>query len=206
MQDNCSKDWGRIAVLVVDIQNDFCDENGAFARQGLDVQPAQKITPKIQEFIEEIRKYDVPIIYTKMIESQEITPKNLRRLIAIGKLINTEPVCAPSSWGSALYRLKPLDNEYVLEKRTYDAFSNPELLKTLSRHKVKTLVIAGVNTDVCIDTTVRRAFTEGYQIIVPRDLVATMNKAGEKHYLVVFDRFFGDVVDSKTVLSCLARS
>ena len=197
MNSDFHNDWGKIAVLVVDIQNDFCHDDGIFAQQGLDVKPAQEVAPRIQEFIEEIRQYYAPIIYTKQIEAEAITPANLKRQFASGKL---KAVCTPGSWGSELYQLQPADGEHVLEKRTYDVFSNPELKRILNEHQIKTLVIAGVNTDVCIDTTVRRAFTEGYQIVVPLDLVATMNKAGAKHYLDVFDRFFGVVLDSKEVL------
>lgn len=202
MTNNTSKDWGNIAVLVVDIQNDFCHDDGIFAQQGLDVKPAQEVAPRIQEFIDEIRQYDIPIIYSKQIEAEDITPANLKRQFASGKL---KAVCAPNSWGSELYLLQPTDDEHILEKRTYDVFSNPELNRILQERKIKTLVIAGVNTDVCIDTTVRRGFTEGYQIVIPQDLVATMNQAGAKHYLDVFDRFFGDVTDSKTVLSYLSK-
>lgn len=202
MTTNALNDLGNIAVLIVDIQNDFCHDDGIFAQQGLDVTPAQEVAPQIQEFIEEIRQYGVPIIYTKQIETEDITPANLKRQFARGKL---RAVCAPGSWGSDFYQLQPTEHDYVLEKRTYDVFSNPELKRILGKHQVKTIVITGVNTDVCIDTTVRRSFTEGYQVVIPHDLVATMNRDGEKHYLAVFERFFGDVTDSNTVLSCLKQ-
>ncbi|MBD3259656.1 isochorismatase family protein [Candidatus Woesearchaeota archaeon] len=199
MGQKVSRDRGKIAVLVVDIQNDFCDDKGIFAKQGLDVKPNQEVVPRIKEFIEKIRGYDIPIIYSKQIESEEISPENLKEQLRSGRM-----VCAPDSWGSELYLLEPAEGEYVLEKKTYDLFSNPEFKRILENQKIKTLVIIGVNTDICVDTTVRRAFTEGYRIIIPKDLVATVNKEGEKYYLAVFDRFFGDVIDSKTILSYLA--
>ncbi len=127
------------------MQNDFCHEEGVFAKQGLDVKPAQEVATRIQDFIEKARLYNIPIIYTKQIESTEVSPENLQRQFASGKL-------AP----------------------------------------------------VCVDTFVRRAFTEGYQVVVLRDLVATMNRAAEEHYLSIFDRFFGEVIHSETVLSYLA--
>jgi ureidoacrylate peracid hydrolase len=190
------KNIGNIAVLVVDIQNDFCHDEGIFAQQGLDVSPAQEVTPRIQSFIDEVRKYDVPVIYSKQIESDEVTPDNLKRQFAHGKL---KAVCTPNSWGAELYQLEPAEGEHVLEKHTYDVFSNPQLRKILDERGIDTLVIAGVNTDVCVDTTVRSAFTNGYQVVVPKDLVATMNVDGQEHYLSVFDRFFGDVVESAQV-------
>ncbi len=203
------RDVGNIAVLVVDMQNDFCHDDGVFARQGFNVKPAQDVLPRIRAFIDEMRTYGVPVMYTQQVESEELSPDNLKRQFACGKLV---PVCAPDSWGSALYLLEPAEGEHVIVKHTYDAFSNPELMRILKGKAIDTLVIAGVNTDICIDTTVRSAFTKGYQIVVPGDLVATMNQEGEKHFLDVFDRFFGDVVDSKDILlyfshkkDCLSR-
>lgn len=195
------KDLGNIAVLVVDIQNDFCHEHGAFAQLGLDVTPAQAVTPLIKGFIDEVRKYGIPVIYSKQIESDEVTPPNLKRQFESGRL---KAVCAPNSWGSDFYLLQPAEGEYVLEKYTYDLFSNPQLRKILDEKNINTLVITGVNTDICIDTIVRRAFTEGYQVVVPCNLVATMNSEGQRYYLDVFHKFFGTVTDSDRILAYLA--
>lgn len=192
----------KIGILVIDIQNDFCHDDGVFAKQGLDVKPAQEVTPRIKAFINEVRKYDVPVIYTRQVESDDVSPENLKRLFASGKLVR---VCEPHSWGSELYQLEPAEGEYVIEKHTYDAFSNPRLKQILEEKGVNTPVITGVNTDICIDTTVRRAFTEGYHVLVPRDLIATMNVDGEKYFLEIFDKFFGDVVSSSETLDFLRR-
>jgi ureidoacrylate peracid hydrolase len=194
---------GNIAVLVVDIQNDFCHDGGVFAQQGLNVQPAQAVTPRIKAFVEAVRAYRVPVIYSKQIESDEVSPDNLKQQFASGKLV---PVCAPDSWGSELYQLDPADGEYVLVKHTYDIFSNLELNELLKNKKVDTVIVTGVNTDVCIDTTVRRAFTEGYKVVVPHNLVATMNSEAENHYLKIFNQFFGTVTDSSNVLEYLERA
>ena len=201
--NNQLRDLGNIAILVVDIQNDFCHDKGVFAKQGLNVNPAQLVTPRIKSFIAEVRKYGLPIVYSKQIESDEMSPDNLRKQFASGKLV---PVCAPDSWGSELYELEPADGEHVLVKHTYDLFSNPELTRILKDHEIATVVITGVNTDVCIDTTVRRAFTEGYNVVVPEDLVATMNAEAPPHYLPVFDRFFGTVTDSSKILTYLEQT
>ncbi|MBS3174728.1 cysteine hydrolase [Candidatus Woesearchaeota archaeon] len=200
--ENRKIDFEKVAVLVVDIQNDFCDNEGIFAQQGLNVKPAQIITPKIEEFIKKIRRYDLLVIYTKQIEHEDITPQNLKRQFNAGKL---KPVCSPNSWGSELYKLKPLKNEFIIEKYTYDVFSNPKLHGILNENKIKTIVVIGVNTDICVDTTVRSAFTKGYQIVVLKDLVATMNKQSERYYLDIFNRFFGDVMHSKKFISFLSK-
>ena len=196
----------KMGILVIDIQNDFCHDDGIFAQQGLNIKPVQEVTPRIKAFIDEVRKYNVPIIYTLQIESDEVSPENLKRQFASRKLV---PVCAPNSWGSELYQLEPAEGEHIIEKHTYDPFSNPRLRKILDKRAVNTLVIAGVNTDVCIDTTVRRAFTENYNVVVPKDLVASVNDDSchneSNSYLRVFNQFFGTVTESDYVLAYLKR-
>ncbi len=188
-----------LALLVVDIQNDFCHEAGAFAKQGMNVTNVQRMVPTLQGLIMQVRKYSVPVIYTRQVESEEVTPPNLQRLFQRERLIS---VCAPNSWGSQFYQLQPLNSEHIFEKYTYDAFSNPQLEKTLDGHNVDSLIITGVNLDVCIDTTIRRAFTEGYNLIIPRDCIATATGASKEvqdHYLKIFKRFYGDICDSYTI-------
>ncbi len=199
------KELGNIAVLVVDIQNDFCHENGAFAKLGLDVSPAQAVTPRIRAFIDKVRDYDVSIIYSKQIESEEVTPKNLQKQLKRFNQGKIKGACAPGSWGSGLYKLKPAEGEHIVEKYTYDVFSNPQFKDILAQNRINTLVITGVNTDICIDTNIRRSFTEGYNIVIPKDLVATMNTKVQKDYLDVFDKFFGTVTDSKYILDYLKK-
>lgn len=110
---------GNIVILVLDIQNDFCHEEGIFSKLGFNVKPTQKIVPDIISFIVKARQYNIPIFYSKQIESDRGSPQNLKNQFKSGRL---KAVCAPNSWGSELYRLKPLSNEQVLEKYTYDFF------------------------------------------------------------------------------------
>lgn len=189
-----------MAVLVVDIQNDFCHPNGAFAKRGLNVKPAQAVVPRIKAFIEKVRAHEIPVIYSRQIESDTHSPRNLKKQFESGKL---NPVCSPDSWGAELYLLEPTDGELVVEKYTYDVLSSSSAI--LKLEGTDTVIVTGVNTDICIDTTVRSAFTKGFNIIIPRDLVATMNPEVQEHYLKVFDQFFGTVSDSESILAYLSK-
>ncbi|MEK7138152.1 MAG: isochorismatase family cysteine hydrolase [Patescibacteria group bacterium] len=192
----------KAALLVVDIQNDFCSSRGKFAKMGFDVSHIQKMVPRLSLFIKEIEKIGIEVFYSKQTESMRISPKNLKSLFNKGKL---KIVCQPNSWGSELYRLKPSDNKNVLKKRTYDFLSNQKLNEILQRKKIKTLIITGVNTDICIDTTTRSAFTKGYNIIIPKDLVATINQKAHPYFLEIFSRFYGTVAPSKEILKNLTN-
>ena len=193
---------GNIALLVLDIQNDFCHEKGIFSKLGMDVKPAQEMVPRLINFIDKIRHYNIPIFYSKQIESDDVSPQNLKNQFKTGRL---KAVCAPNSWGSELYKLKPLSKEQILEKHAYDFLSNTVLRKLLKEKQIDTVILSGINTDVCIDTTLRSAFTLGYNILIPEDIVASMNREAHKHLLKIFHHFFGAVVKSDDILEFLGR-
>ena len=194
---------GNMALLVVDIQNDFCNQEGEFGKMGFDLKPIQEMIPRLGRFIDHLRKFNVPIFYSKQIEGGKLNPENLKRLIRIGKL---KRVCKRDSWGSELYKLKPKNNEYVLEKYTYDFFSNPELNKILKDKEIKTVIVTGINLELCINTTFRSAFTKGFNIIIPKGLVETSLGADEKTRKYLFkicEQFFATIIESDELVSFL---
>lgn len=77
--------------------------------------------------------------------------------------------------------------------------------KQLKEKRINTIIITGVNTDICVDTTLRSAFTLGYNIIIPEDLVASINQDTHKQLMKIFHRFFGTVVKSDEILEYLRR-
>ena len=144
----------------------------------------------------------LPIFYSRQIEDLEFSPVNLKRQFASGRLQN---VCAPGSWGSELFQIQPGEKEIVLEKYSYDFFSNLQLEKELQQREIDTLIITGLNTDLCIDTTVRSAFTRGYNIIIPKDLVTSTLASVEiqDYFLKLFHNFLGEVTTSNAILQKL---
>ncbi|MBI5389013.1 isochorismatase family protein [Candidatus Woesearchaeota archaeon] len=80
-------DLGNIAILVLDVQNDLCHENGLLARElGRGVWPVQEMVGRLDAFLQEARAYGVPIIYSKQIESSEVSPANLIEQFAEGSV------------------------------------------------------------------------------------------------------------------------
>lgn len=188
------------ALLVMDLQNDFCSEKGILAKDfNADVSSIHKMIPKLEKFIENLRNLNVKIIFTKQYEIPEGAPKTIKTLFERGKLT---PKCVPNSWGSDFYKIKPLDTDIVLEKRSWDAFTNKQLFEILESNNIEFLIFTGVFTTICIESTARRAFSEGYEVIIPKDLVA-VNKQREKHQelsLEFFDNFLAVVTKSEEIL------
>ena len=98
----------------------------------------------------------------------------LRNHIPIDTLIE-EHLKLPSKFSEEFYILEPDKSDKIFTKNSYDAFTNPELDKYLKRKKIKNLIIAGVLGDGCIDATIKGGFSKGYNFIILKDLIETMD-------------------------------
>lgn len=162
---------GNTALIVVDVQNAYCSKKGSMAKQGFDLSPITGILPHLKSFIKATERLGLRIIYTVQVEGEEM-PSNLSALFIENHMIKT---CKRGSFDTGFAIVKPRREDLIIEKHTWDAFSNPLLDKELKRRKIRNLIIIGVTSDVCVNDTITSAFSRGYNIVVPADLVATFN-------------------------------
>jgi len=188
----------KTALLVIDIQVDYCSDTGEIANQlNLDLSPVQKILSRLTEFVNKARETGLPIVFTQMIEDPKYMAKNAQ----LKK--GTRAVCSPDTEGFKYYKIKPEKTDYQIVKKTYDAFSNPELEKILKKHEIENVLIVGAYTAVCVDTTIRSAFTRGYNIVVPQDLVGMPLERKYQHdaAIDVWKIIFAHVVNSEEIMA-----
>ncbi len=167
------------AVLVTDMQFDFCAPKGklpAVLKQ--DVGPIEKAIPPLNRFLEEARRAGVHVIFVRMDERT--------KRMALNAQVKKEdnPVgdcCIPGTKGFEYYKVRPRQGDSEVVKKTYDAMSSAKLREILRKKKIKSLVLTGVFTHLCVDSTARSAFTKGYHIIIPRDLVAATKECEKLH-------------------------
>jgi ureidoacrylate peracid hydrolase len=195
----------KTALLIVDIQTDFCSPNGLSAKKGRGLTNIQSILPQLRNFQQNVKKLGVLTIFTKFIHrSEQNTPTNLNMLI---KESNLSPVCKEGTKGADLYYLTPSPDDLIIDKQYYDCFAGTKLLKILKKNKIEIVLITGVRTDICIDTTGKRAFSEGFNTFIISDLVATTDQRKEIHdiLLATFNKYYGFVINSETVLKLLKK-
>lgn len=109
--------------------------------------------------------------------------------------------CNIAGDGYKFYRITP-PTDLVYVKYNYNTFSNAEFVKRLEQSQVRTLVIAGVDTQYCVETAVCNGFDLGYKIVVPRDLVATSAKHTDmqERTLELVRKTYGVMTDSKELM------
>lgn len=189
------------ALLVVDIQNDFCSPAGLMASMSKDVSGMDTVIEKIKHLAALCEKVGIPTFYTQQIyDRTKLTDLQKEQYDLDGKMIT----CDINGDGYKFYKLNP-PSDRVFPKYNYNVFSNHSLNNELSERGIKTLIITGGLTQICVETAIRNGFDIGYKIVVPRDLVATTSKDPEtqQRTLSLVAKTYGVVVDSTEVMEIL---
>lgn len=190
------------ALLVVDMQDDFVGVEGRTAASGTNVQPVQQTIPVINSLIRSARENGVDVIYVKLehsvvTDSPNYMARYSRRGLSPGNLL-VKSGTPGADFVEGL--LKPIDGERTVIKYGYDAFTNTDLQALLKNRGIKSLVVTGVNTNLCVQATVLRAFAEGYYTVVPKDAVASTDAELHAYALNNFDRFFSLIPPAADVM------
>lgn len=150
-------------LLVLDMQDYFLSpESHAF------IPSAAAIIPGVQNLIDAFSQHNCPIFFTQHIN----TPENAAMMTNWWR----EIITAENPF-SAITAQLDTSSGAVLQKPQYDAFYQTDLEERLSSLAVRQLVICGVMTHLCCETTARAAFVRGFEVIFPVDSTATYNAA-----------------------------
>jgi ureidoacrylate peracid hydrolase len=191
------------ALLIIDMQADFYALEGGAAKRGKKVSKMQSVALKIDQFIKQVGDKIGLLVFTKYISGKGITPLNLQ------KVADKEGYSLMCEKGSGLEKISGIKipkNAVVLEKTHYDAFAYTNLLTLLRSKDIKTVLVTGVRTEVCVDATAKRAASEGYDTFVLSDLVATYDDKDQvnENILSFFNKYYGYVVDSLSITQRLS--
>lgn len=188
-----SPDWA--AVLVVDVQNDFCHEKGAFGRLGFDLGPIQASVRALGAFLEEARRAAVPVLFIKT----HHTPwTNSQAWLTRGPRRGGE-LCVPGSWGADFYQVAPAPGDPVIVKHRYSAFVGTDLEVILRARERRSVLVTGVATNVCVESTARDASMRDYHLVLVGDCCGAVTKAEHEATLHNVQTYFGRVLDSPAV-------
>jgi ureidoacrylate peracid hydrolase len=191
------------ALIVVDMQNDFCAPGGYVANLGRDVGACGTIVPAVNALVDGARRNGVPVIWLMAeYEDADIPAPMLAKKLEMGVSAIS---CARGSWGAAPFGVSPLPDEPVVVKHCYSGFVGTDLEAQLAARDIATLVFAGVQTNVCVDSTLRDGHSLGHYIVVAGDAVASHMPAAHAATLDNVRFLFGDVADSAAIVAAWSR-
>jgi ureidoacrylate peracid hydrolase len=195
----------RPILLVVDMQNGFCAEGGTFDKFGFNIKPYREIIPRLKTLIADMRKVKIPVYYSQAVREasgldcidkvHRIIPKSRRERIE--KL----PLCIRGTWDAEVIdELKPLPGDYIVEKRRDSVFQDTEFELWLKAFRANTIIFTGIDTYVCVESSVRDAFNRGYDVILVKNCVASRNPKHHQTTLEQVDEAFGWVLTSDELI------
>ena len=169
------KDWiapQRTALLLVDMQVDFASPDGAMAKAGADITATLAAVANAVTLAKAARAAGVPCLFARLLTRDSDETDLSREWKARRGIANDTPLCREGSPGAEFVGPKPEPGEAVFSKSRYDAFAGTSLDAHLRGLKRDTLVIAGLTTECCVDSTARDAFERDYHVFIVRDAVA----------------------------------
>jgi ureidoacrylate peracid hydrolase len=189
------------AVLVIDVQNDFVHEQGSLAHARRDVAPMQAVVSSISNLVEAARSASVHVIWIRTEHNPWTNSSAWVNRLANKQDIRRHPICVGGTWGAELYQLKPKESEPVVTKHRYSAFVNTDLDLILRSMEIRRLLIAGVTTNVCVESTARDGAMRDYVVTLLADCMAADSAAEHEATLFTFEHYFGSVTNSKDAIN-----
>ncbi|WP_315765462.1 MULTISPECIES: isochorismatase family cysteine hydrolase [unclassified Bradyrhizobium] len=169
-------DWPKTALLIIDMQRDFMEPGGFGETLGNDVSLLGRAVRPIAKLLDAARNMGMLVIHTReghLPDLSDAPPAKVERgapSLRIGDpgpmgriLIRGEP------GHDIIPELYPFPGEVVIDKPGKGAFYATELGDVLKQHEISNLLVCGVTTEVCVNTTVREANDRGYRCVVVAD-------------------------------------
>lgn len=176
---------GGAALLVVDMLNDFCADGGVMTVPG-----SGELYGPINELAAAARTAGAPVIWICDRHGPGDREFDIR-----------PPHCLGGSWGAAIVpELRQEPGDLYVPKRRYSAFFGTDLDLLLREQDVRTVVVVGVMTNICVRATVHDAFFHGYQVVVPSDGVASISERDQESTLDDIRSCFGTVTTAKHIV------
>ncbi len=153
-------DWGSVALLVIDMQRIFLEGSSK-------VQDAEAVVSRVQALADRFRERGRPVVFTRHLHRDDGSDGG-NLLWWWGSIIREG---SPSS--EIHPEVAPAEGDQVVRKNSYDAFTGTDLDQRLQAMGVRDVVIAGVMTNLCCETTAREAFCRNYRVKFVADATST---------------------------------
>jgi ureidoacrylate peracid hydrolase len=154
-------------ALVIDMQNGFLHPEGSLPRAGVALPDPEDLVAESQRMLEEVRRAGVPVVYTQHVHRPDFVEVPPRRL---AQLPTDPPPLVRGSWDAEIVDgLKPGPHDYVVQKSRYDAFLYTDLEVVLRGLGARRVLVSGVVTSVCVETSVRSGEQRDFEMLVAAD-------------------------------------
>jgi ureidoacrylate peracid hydrolase len=205
-------DAAETVLLIIDMQNDFLDPDGYFAKRGMPVARLRSAIGATLALRDRLPSA-VRVVYTVQVYEPDGSDDIMRihrvKPAALARSDDEIPV-RRGGWGAEIVReLAPRANDIVVAKSRFDAFYRTELESLLRQCGAKTLLFAGVVGNVCVETSLRSAFVRDFDVVLARECIADWAEQSTQRTIEVVGRAFGACLSNDeiaAVMNCGAEA
>ncbi|MPZ48051.1 MAG: isochorismatase family protein [Dehalococcoidia bacterium] len=189
----------KAAIIVVDVQNDFCHEDGSSAKNargpGEGLQRAMIST--LNHLIDEGRRYGLPVVFIQTTHS----PETDSEVWSERRHEREHYTCLDGTWGAEFYGVVPTPGDVIVNKHRYSAFTGTNLDELLKSRDIGSVIVTGVVTGVCVESTAREAFWRDYYAIIASDCCGASSRAAHEEALERMERSFATLATAEEIIS-----
>jgi ureidoacrylate peracid hydrolase len=189
------------ALVIVDMQKDFCTPGFGADKAGRNLGPTRSIIPALEGLLAAARRAGVLVVHVgfwtlhdHMSDSGPWLAQRRRATFSSDRL-----ALAGSEGAEFIDELSPCPGELVVHKHRYSAFKGTDLGMILDNKRIRSVVVTGVSTNACVESTLRDAFETGYYVAIPHDGTASWSHELYQATLANVTHRFGLVTDIATI-------
>ncbi|MGI9566295.1 MAG: cysteine hydrolase family protein [Nitrosopumilus sp.] len=200
-------DLATTAVLIIDPQNDFLSEGGAvWDLVGSEVQK-NNVVEKLQRIIQTAKNLKVPVVYSPHYYTEE-EYENWKHLNFVDRVMFERKMFHKGTWGAEFHsELKSDENTIVLSPhKGLSNFATGDINIQLRQRNIKTLIIAGMSANLCVESHVRDAAEHAFDVITIKDATAGPGEAATQAALTNFEFLSDKVMTTDEIVTALEGS
>lgn len=200
-------DYASTALILVGYQNDYFAKDGILRGVVEDPAEVDQVLEKTMRFIRMTYKTPMLIISTPIV----LTPDYRAMASPVGILNTMKEVGAFKAGSAGAENIPQLDEfgdaiHYVTGKVGFNAFSNTSLGQVLADRQIKDVLVAGMVTSLCIDSTGRAAYERGYKVTIVSDCTSSRTKIEHDFFCSTVFPLYGRAATSDEILAELSKS
>ena len=193
------------ALIVVDMQNAFCHTEGSMARLGHNIGMLREAITGCRRLVEAARAMDVPVVFTRYVYRSDYRDGGLLVQELMPELAKANSLKAETWDVEIVDELTPRPGDFVIDKNRYSAFYGTGLEPILTSLGINSLVICGVTTNMCVETTARDAMQRDYRTFIVRDATGELDPQRHEFALATLGFGFGRIVGVDNVIGAWTK-